>query len=153
MEQQIQRSTGSGTPDEELCDLCRITYSIYANFPPMPHAQALNVETGEFFPFERLRSLSTGYDMAEALGYAWACSCRGRSQKRFDQHFRLTDQHTGKPLQGIPYRIVSEDGSSTEHRTDAQGRTVKVSGAQFESVTLHVLEEHAPTNPEWDEYL
>ncbi|EEA00709.1 hypothetical protein BH160DRAFT_3954, partial [Burkholderia sp. H160] len=55
MEQHIPKSTGSGTTDEEICDLCRITYSIYSNFPPMPSAQALNVETGEFFPFDRVR--------------------------------------------------------------------------------------------------
>ncbi|EEA03314.1 hypothetical protein BH160DRAFT_1340 [Burkholderia sp. H160] len=79
MEKQTQKSTGSGTTDEEVCDLCRITYSIYSNFPPMPHAQALNVETGEFFPFDRVRSLPTGYAMAEALGYASACNCRGRT--------------------------------------------------------------------------
>ncbi|MGF6963409.1 hypothetical protein OKW43_000414 [Paraburkholderia sp. WC7.3g] len=149
MEQQKQDETGG----EEECMLCRITYSVYSNFPLMPSAMVLNAETGEWFPFDRLKSYSNGYAMAEALSYAWACDCRGRSLKRFDQHFRLTDQYTGTPLQGIPYRIVSEDGSSAEHRTDAQGRTVKISGAQSESVTLHVFEEHVPINPEWDKYL
>ncbi|MCC8400393.1 hypothetical protein LJ655_00550 [Paraburkholderia sp. MMS20-SJTN17] len=149
MEQRKQNET----VDKEECDLCRITYSIYSKFPPMPSAKALNAETGEWFPFDRLRSYSNGYRMAEALGYAWACDCRGRSEKSFDQHFRLTDQSTGTPLQDIPYRIISENGRSVEHRTDAQGRTVKVSGGQDEGVTLHVFEEHAPIDPEWDKYL
>ncbi|MBB5463611.1 hypothetical protein HDG33_007289 [Paraburkholderia sp. Cpub6] len=87
MEQQKQNETGGN----EECQLCRITYSIYSNFPPMPSAMALNAETGEWFPFDRLKSYSNGYEMAEALGYAWACDCRGRSRNRFDQRFTLTD--------------------------------------------------------------
>nr|WP_233837533.1 hypothetical protein [Paraburkholderia sp. ZP32-5] len=78
METKTRQSTGS--VEEEVCCLCSITYSIYSNFPPMPSAQALHVETGEFFPFEKVRRLSSGYAMAEALGYAWACNCRGRSR-------------------------------------------------------------------------
>ncbi|WP_326489855.1 hypothetical protein [Paraburkholderia sp. HP33-1] len=77
MEQQKQGGTGG----KEECLLCRVTYSIFSNFPPMPSAKVLNVETGEFFPLDRLRSYSTGYKMAEALGYAWACDCRGRTQQ------------------------------------------------------------------------
>jgi hypothetical protein len=46
----------------------------------MASSLALNVETGELFPFERVRRLSSGYALAEALGYAWACNCRGRSR-------------------------------------------------------------------------
>ncbi|WP_254905769.1 hypothetical protein [Paraburkholderia youngii] len=80
MEKMNQQSSGTDWAIEEECDLCRITYSIYSNFPPMPHAQALNAETGEFFPFDRVRKMKSGYAMAEALGYAWACECRGRSQ-------------------------------------------------------------------------
>jgi hypothetical protein len=77
MEQQKQDGTGR----KEECLLCRVTYSIFSNFPPMPSAMALNVETGEFFPQGRLQSYSNGNDMAEALGYAWACDCRGRAQR------------------------------------------------------------------------
>lgn len=76
MEKRAQQSTRS--VEQEVCSLCSITYSIYSSFPPMPSAQALNAETGEFFPFERMQRLSSGYAMAEALGYAWACTCRGR---------------------------------------------------------------------------
>ncbi|MGF6634557.1 hypothetical protein OKW39_001708 [Paraburkholderia sp. MM6662-R1] len=64
---------------EEECQVCRVTYSIYSNFPPMPSAMAMNVETGEWFPQDRLRLYSNGYEMADALGYAWACDCRGRT--------------------------------------------------------------------------
>jgi hypothetical protein len=71
----------------------------------------------------------------------------------FDQSFVLRDERSRKPLANVPYRIVAEDGTSTEHRTDADGRTVMVSGAQSESVTLQVLEHFTPINPEWDRYL
>jgi hypothetical protein len=71
----------------------------------------------------------------------------------FDQSFILRDERSGKPLAGFLYRIVGEDGTSTEQRTDAQGQTVKVSGAQSKSVTLHVLEEFTPIDPAWDKYL
>ncbi|WP_326489815.1 hypothetical protein [Paraburkholderia sp. HP33-1] len=66
MGQQKQKGNGG----KEQCHLCRITYSTFSAFPPMPSAMALNVETGEFFPLEKLRSYSTGHHLAEALGYA-----------------------------------------------------------------------------------
>jgi hypothetical protein len=71
----------------------------------------------------------------------------------YDQSFVLRDEKSGKPLAGVPYRIVAEDGTSTEDRTDAQGRTVTLSRAQSQSVTLHVLEEFTPINPKWDDFL
>jgi hypothetical protein len=71
----------------------------------------------------------------------------------YDQSFVLCDEKSGKPLAGVPYRIVAEDGTSTEDRTDVQGRTVKLSRAQSQSVTLHVLEEFTPINPKWDDFL
>jgi hypothetical protein len=57
----------------------------------MSSAKALNVETGEFFPLNRVRSLPSGDEMTEALGYAWACDCRGRLQKRFDEQYTLRE--------------------------------------------------------------
>ncbi|MBB5421888.1 hypothetical protein HDG40_000029 [Paraburkholderia sp. JPY158] len=54
MEQLKQENSGAEWTVEEECGVCRITYSTYSKFPPMPSAQALNVETGEFFPFERV---------------------------------------------------------------------------------------------------
>ncbi|WP_316251717.1 hypothetical protein [Paraburkholderia sp. UCT2] len=80
----MEQQKHDGTGDEEECLLCRITYSIYSNFPPMPSAMALNIETGEWFPFDRLKSYSNGYEMAVALGTAWACDCRGRSRQADD---------------------------------------------------------------------
>ncbi|MBB5421013.1 hypothetical protein [Paraburkholderia atlantica] len=75
----MEKQKQDETRGMEECQLCRITYSIYSNFPSMPSAMALNAETGEWFPFDSLKSYPTGYEMAEALGYAWACNCRGRS--------------------------------------------------------------------------
>ncbi|WP_240162788.1 hypothetical protein [Paraburkholderia sp. Cy-641] len=80
MEQMKQENGGADRLDQKECLGCRIIYSIFSNFPPMPSARAYNVETGEFFPFDRLRSLPTGYEMAEALGIAWTCDCRGCSR-------------------------------------------------------------------------
>ncbi|MBB5470923.1 hypothetical protein HDG32_007077 [Paraburkholderia sp. CI2] len=118
MEQQNQKSA----MDEEECQVCRITYSIYSNFPPMPSAMALNAETGEWFPFDRLKSYSNGYDMAEALGYAWACHCRGRSRNRFDQRFTLTDSG-GNALPNTYYTAELPSGALVHGITDLQGRT------------------------------
>ncbi|MGF6636842.1 hypothetical protein OKW39_003993 [Paraburkholderia sp. MM6662-R1] len=54
MEQQKWDETGG----KDECLLYRITYSVYSNFPPMPSAMALNAETGECFPQDRLRLYS-----------------------------------------------------------------------------------------------
>ncbi|WP_240162878.1 MULTISPECIES: hypothetical protein [unclassified Paraburkholderia] len=81
MEQMKQENGWADWLDQKECQSCRITYSIYSNFPPMPSsARAYNVETGEFFPFDRMRSLPTGFAMLEAQGLAWTCNCRGRSR-------------------------------------------------------------------------
>jgi hypothetical protein len=71
----------------------------------------------------------------------------------FDRHFRITNQHTGKPLAGIPYRIVTDDGEEYEGRTDLQGHTLRVSSDWDISATLHVIENETPINPDWDRYL
>ncbi|MCC8402413.1 hypothetical protein LJ655_10995 [Paraburkholderia sp. MMS20-SJTN17] len=99
---EAQKNKDTGDKEERL--LCRITYSMYSTFSPMPSAMALNVETGEFFPQDRLRSHSTDYEMAEALSYAWACDCRGRSRQRFDEQFVLRDG-AGRPLKNAFYRV------------------------------------------------
>jgi hypothetical protein len=71
----------------------------------------------------------------------------------FDQYFRLTDQRTGKPLRGVPYRIVTEDDEEFEGHTDSQGHTLRVSNVWDSSATLHVLQDETPINPDWDRYL
>ncbi|MPW10291.1 hypothetical protein GCT19_32475 [Paraburkholderia sp. CNPSo 3155] len=124
MEQLKQQSSGTDSTIEEECDLCRMTYSIYSNFPPMPHAQALNAETGEFFPFDRVRKMKSGYAMAEALGYAWACNCRERSQKHFDQQFTLRD-NAGRSLPQTPYTVRFPSGELKHGVTDHAGRTAR----------------------------
>ncbi|MBB5510473.1 hypothetical protein [Paraburkholderia atlantica] len=137
MEQLNQQSSGTDSTVEEECDLCRITYSIYSKFPPMPHAQALNAETGEFFPFDRVRKMKSGYAMAEALGYGWACNCRGRSPKRFNEQFELRES-TGKRLAGVRYRIRVGSRVIAKGVTDSQGRTQRVSTDSANQVSIEV---------------
>jgi uncharacterized Zn-binding protein involved in type VI secretion len=71
----------------------------------------------------------------------------------YDQSFVLRDERSKMPLAGFLNWIVSEDGSSSEDRTDAQGRTIKISSAQAASFTLHVLEVFTAINPGWDKDL
>ncbi|ADG17286.1 hypothetical protein BC1002_3241 [Paraburkholderia atlantica] len=137
MEQLNQQSSGTDSTVEEECDLCRITYSIYSKFPPMPHAQALNAETGEFFPFDRVRKMKSGYAMAEALGYGWACNCRGRPPKRFNEQFELRES-TGKRLAGVRYRIRVGSRVIAKGVTDSQGRTQRVSTDSANQVSIEV---------------
>ncbi|MBB5496080.1 hypothetical protein [Paraburkholderia sp. MM5384-R2] len=116
---------------KEECQLCRITYSIYSNFPPMPSAMALNAETGEWFPFDRLKSYSNGYDMAEALGYAWACDCRERkaapapqnAEEVLEHYFELVDAKTGIPVEGMTYKLLSNGRMVVEDAPLADGKT------------------------------
>jgi hypothetical protein len=127
MEQQKQDSTGG----KEECQLCRVTYSIFSTIPLMPPAMALNVETGEFFPQDTLRSYSTGHDMAESLGYAWACNCRERAPNRYDERFALTDAG-GNALANTFYTVRLPSGELQHGVTDSSGKTAryKTDGAQ-----------------------
>ncbi|ADG19488.1 hypothetical protein BC1002_5563 [Paraburkholderia atlantica] len=150
MEQLKQQSSGTDWTVEEECDLCRITYSIYSNFPPMPHAQALNAETGEFFPFDRVRKMKSGYAMAEALGYAWACNCRRRkaapaltsSDWTHDEQYTLKDGD-GRIMRDTYYTVRLPSGSLVHGVTDGLGRTkrYKTNGAQSIYVYLGHREE------------
>ncbi|MCC8405187.1 hypothetical protein LJ655_25480 [Paraburkholderia sp. MMS20-SJTN17] len=134
MEQRKQNET----VDKEECDLCRITYSIYSRFPPMPSAKALNAETGEWFPFDRLRSYSTGYRMAEALGYAWACNCRERAPKRYDEQFTLIGR-AGKRLPGVRYRVRVGSSVLAKGVTDSHGRTQRISTVDSKQLSVEVV--------------
>ncbi|MCC8403197.1 hypothetical protein LJ655_15090 [Paraburkholderia sp. MMS20-SJTN17] len=148
MEQQGQEGTGELMTGEEECLCCRVTYSIYSKFPPMPHAMALNVETGAWFPFDRLRSYPTGYQMAEALGYASACNCRGRSQAlagygrhrlggpssspadndELEHYFEIVDATTYTPIEGMTYKLLSDDGVSlVDNESLVAGKTMPLS--------------------------
>ncbi|MBC8740028.1 hypothetical protein F6X40_25335 [Paraburkholderia sp. UCT31] len=145
MGQQKQDETGG----KEECQLCRITYSIYSNFPPMPSAMALNAETGEWFPFDRLKSYSNGYDMAEALGYAWACDCRGKAAPALTSKDRIHDeQYTLKDSDGhvMPdtyYTVRLPSGSLVHGVTDGLERTKRyeTNGAQSIHIYLGHREE------------
>ncbi|MBC8721785.1 hypothetical protein F6X37_09320 [Paraburkholderia sp. 31.1] len=123
----------AGAAGEEECQVCRVTYSIYANFPPMPSAMAMNVETGEWFPQDRLRLYSNGYEMADALGYAWACDCRGRtaasaltSKIRTHDEYYVLKKSDGQPLANVRYRIVVDGKRVITGTTSQSGHTVRV---------------------------
>ncbi|MBC8748668.1 MULTISPECIES: hypothetical protein [Paraburkholderia] len=138
------------TGGKEECLLCRITYSVYSNFPPMPSAMALNAETGEWFPFDRLKSYSNGYAMAEALGYAWACDCRGRKatpaltskHRTHDEQYTLKDGD-GRVMCNTYYTVRLPSGSLVHGVTDGSGRTqrYKTNGAQSIHIYLGHREE------------
>ncbi|MCC8404933.1 hypothetical protein LJ655_24175 [Paraburkholderia sp. MMS20-SJTN17] len=119
MESQNLKITRTSMASEENCLLCRVTYSIFSTYSPMPHAMALNVETGEFFPFDQLRSYSTGREMVEALGTAWACQC---SRGWFHQQFVLRDSQ-GKVLSDTHYTVRFSDNRLARGTTDTEGRT------------------------------
>ncbi|WP_233806788.1 hypothetical protein [Paraburkholderia sp. HP33-1] len=146
MEQQGQESTWDLMTDEEECLCCRVTYSIYSTFPSMPSAMALNVETGEWFPFDRLRSYSTGYQMAEALGYASACNCRGRAHKRYDE--QVSARVPRVSLEGYPYLIKTADGRTVCGRVDSSGRLPRIDTAAAATYTIHWGDE-ALAHEEW----
>ncbi|MEX3636099.1 hypothetical protein [Paraburkholderia sp. BR14320] len=136
MEQLKQQSSGTDWTVEEECEVCSITYSIYSKFPPMPSAQALNAETGEFFPFDRVRTLKSGYDMAKALGYAWACECRGRPRTppqnlgnaqafEFTPHARSGDGVELAGSQGTP-----RNNQAQNRQTDHVARILRLTPRQ-----------------------
>ncbi|SMG56251.1 hypothetical protein [Paraburkholderia susongensis] len=133
MEQQKQDDAGG----KEECLLCRVTYSIFSTFPPMPSAMALNIETDEFFPLDTLRSYSTGYEMADAQGYAWACNCRERASNRFDEQFTLRDA-TGKQLARIRYRLRIGSRVVAKGVTDSVGRTQRISTGDAKRLSIDV---------------
>jgi uncharacterized protein (DUF2345 family) len=92
----------------------------------------------------------TRQEAAAQITASTETSTAGVSADAFNQRFRLTDEQTGKPLEGIPYRIVTSDGEEYEGRTDAQGHTQCVSSDCDISATLNVLEDETPINPHWD---
>lgn len=121
--------------DGETCPLCRVTYSVFENFPDLPDGMVLNAETGCFLPLATLRSYQSGYEMAEALGTAWACRCierKGRAASRwwsksftYDQQYILKDGD-GQPLANVSYRIVVDGERVITGTTNASGQTARV---------------------------
>jgi uncharacterized Zn-binding protein involved in type VI secretion len=53
----------------------------------------------------------------------------------YNQHLVLEDQD-GKPLDGIPYRIMDEHGAVIEGATNAQGKTDVIAGDEGEKMNL-----------------
>jgi uncharacterized protein (DUF2345 family) len=126
---------------------CAMLHGILSRFPNManvPGASTLDA-MGNRVPFAAIQSESSGCSMLGTLGYHTTCSCWSH-----DQFFLLTDDYTGKPLADVPYEIVTAEGDKIEGRTDAQGRTKKISDDAASSATLYVYEEYTPLNPDWD---
>jgi hypothetical protein len=123
---------------KEACQVCRVTYSVFSIMPAMPAAMALNVETGEFFLMDTLHAYSTGHDIAEALGYAWACDCHERNaEQRFDEQFMLKD-HSGEGLAGVRYRVRAGSSVIAGGVTDSQGRTQRILTRDSRRLTLEI---------------
>jgi uncharacterized Zn-binding protein involved in type VI secretion len=62
-------------------------------------------------------------------------------EKAFDQGFVVRYHVTGEPLANVRYRIVREDGSAVEGRTDAQGLTQRVSAPRPELLKLELFDD------------
>ncbi|SMG56174.1 hypothetical protein [Paraburkholderia susongensis] len=120
--------------DKEDCLLCRVTYSIFERFPDVPSGMVINVETGNFFPLATLRSYSSGRDMVEALGVAWACQC---SEDWFDQQFVLCDSR-GNVLRDTYYTVRFSDNRFMHGVTDAEGRTRRYRTNGARSIHLYL---------------
>jgi uncharacterized Zn-binding protein involved in type VI secretion len=65
---------------------------------------------------------------------------RGRMNEGYDQHFLLVDELTGKPLPDRYYRMTC-DGKIVEGKTDAGGRTGKVSSDEAAEVRIEIMPE------------
>ncbi|WP_322047407.1 hypothetical protein [Paraburkholderia sp. J67] len=127
---------------------CAMLHSILSTFPNranLPTSASTLDAQGNNVPFSQVQSDSAGCSMLDTLGYDTTCSCWSHNQ-----FFTLTDQYTGKPLADVPYEIVTAEGEKLEGRTDAQGRTRKISDDAASSATIYVYEEYTPLNPDWD---
>ncbi|CAH0350696.1 type VI secretion system Vgr family protein [Aquabacterium sp. CECT 9606] len=61
-----------------------------------------------------------------------------KSKQLFDEQFVLKDQITSVPLAGTPYRIENPQGKVVATGvTDEQGRTIRVTSAKAEKLTIH----------------
>ncbi|QMI49245.1 type VI secretion system Vgr family protein [Burkholderia sp. MBR-1] len=54
----------------------------------------------------------------------------------YDEQFTLVDKHTGKIMPHMPYRIESGSGGVVHGVTDADGRTVRVTGAKADGLKI-----------------
>ena len=80
------------------------------------------------------RAVSDSGDVAE--------SPEAEQIEKADQYFLLLDESTKEPLANRLYRLKFR-GSSTEGRTNAEGRTLAVAGAVGEEVEIEVFAEEA----------
>ncbi|MGZ2749421.1 type VI secretion system Vgr family protein [Burkholderia stagnalis] len=54
----------------------------------------------------------------------------------YDEQFTLVDKHTGKIMPHMPYQIQSASGDVIEGVTDAEGRTIRVTGAKADGLMI-----------------
>lgn len=80
-------------------------------------------------------------------------SMTGENRTAYDQRFHIVNPRTGQPLRDKPYRVISDDGTTVEGHTDANGYTERITSDQAISATLSVLKNDTPINPDWDKYL
>lgn len=90
------------------------------------------------------------FDSAELATMGYTPQGRYIGDASYDQHFLLKDERTGRPLRDTPYKIITDDGDEIEGRTDESGHTEKVYADSAVNATIHVFEEHAPLDPDWD---
>lgn len=74
---------------------------------------------------------------AAAAAVAAAAASAAQAVAAHTASFRAVDEHTGKPMPDMPYRIELPDGSSLRGRTGADGYTERVKGHDPATVTLH----------------
>ena len=56
--------------------------------------------------------------------------------KLYDQQIRALDQTTGKPIANMPYKLTTTSGDVLFGFTDAEGKTVRIAGAEQEKVRV-----------------
>jgi uncharacterized Zn-binding protein involved in type VI secretion len=64
----------------------------------------------------------------------------GKTNEGYDQHFILTDEQTGKPLPNRYYRM-NFNGEVIEGKSDANGKTQKVTASDPAEVTIEIMQE------------
>ncbi|WP_254782770.1 PAAR domain-containing protein [Lysobacter sp. yr284] len=104
-----------------------------------------------------IASGGAGAAASAAAAEAAAAAAPGDEQEAaghdYDQHFLLVEEAGGEPLKDWPYLIELPSGKKIEGRTDAEGKTRKISSQEAELATLSVLEPEPPSlDANWDDW-
>jgi len=130
------KSLFEGTAQRECCR-CRVIFKIFKDFPDMRGGTSMNVKTGELIPTNSIKTLSSGYEMTQALGLEDECRCNKQPAGRFDERFRVKDEE-GSPIANVRYRIYANDKRIQTGVTDSNGLTERVVTAGLKFLTLEV---------------